>query len=86
MAGGMALDGGDGGGGGIGGGAFDHLLRMPLVSLTAERVAQLEKQVGHKEQQVRELSATTELQLWKRELEKLRPALEAYIQEQESAV
>lgn len=83
---------GQGGGGGglegdasVGGGAFDYLLRMPLVSLTEERIAKLEKQVQAKRKQVDELKRTTELQMWTRELEQLRPALEKYLEEKGKA-
>jgi DNA topoisomerase-2 len=68
-------------GGGRGRAEFGHLLSMPIISLTAERVVALEKQVGQKQREVAELSGTTELQLWTRELEALRAPLEAYVRE-----
>ena len=62
-----------------GAGAYSYLLRLPLDYLTEERMASLERQLGSKREEVRELEATTELTLWKRELELLRPALEAHV-------
>ena len=59
--------------------AFDYLLRMPLLSLTEERMASLERQVAKKRDEFDELHATSELDLWRRDLEALRPALEEYV-------
>ena len=44
-----------------------------------ERVARLEKQLAQKRDEHTRLSATSELQMWKTELELLRPALEAHV-------
>ena len=60
---------------------YAHLLSMPIVSLTAERVTALEKQIAAKQQEAAELRGTTELQMWTRELEALRPAMAAYLEE-----
>ena len=62
-------------------GDYAHLLNMPIVSLSAERVAALEEQITRKRAEADELRSTSELQMWHRELEALRPALEAYLQE-----
>ena len=58
---------------------YDYLLRMPLLSLTAERATRLEAELERKRVQVDELQKTSELALWKRELEALRQPLAAHI-------
>ena len=83
---------GDGGGGGDdaevvapaadgdGAGDYEHLLRMPLLALTDERAAKLERQRDEKQAEMAELRNTSELQLWKRELDALRPRLQEYLE------
>ena len=66
------------------GNAYDYLLRMPLLSLTEESVAKLEQQLAKKREEVEEVRSTSELALWKRELEALRPALEEYLAQRDA--
>ena len=54
---------------------------MPIVSLTAERVAALERQIAARQLEADELRTTTELQMWMRELDALRAPLEEYLRE-----
>ena len=95
--GGAAASAGDGDGGGGGGGegggelgasgrAYDYLLRMPLLSLTAERVVKLEDELERKRAQVHELTHTSELSLWKRELQALRAPLQAHLEAAEASL
>jgi len=56
---------------------YDYLLGMPLLSLTEERVVQLGRQVEKKRNEIHELSASSEVSLWQRELDELRAALES---------
>jgi DNA topoisomerase-2 len=69
-----------GGGGGGGGSGYKHLLGMPLQSLTEERLAQLSKRRETRRTDAEELRNTTAKQIWMRELEALRPALQAAIE------
>ena len=78
-----AADADDGGAAGSRGGAYEYLLRMPLISLTEERAATLERQLAAKEREVQELSSTSDVALWKHEIGQLRPALERYVQDRE---
>lgn len=49
--------------------SFDYLLSMPIWSLTAEKINNLEKDMAAKKQQVEELENSTPEQLWKNDLE-----------------
>ena len=64
---------------------FAHLLGMPVVSLTTERVAALQKQITTTADEASELRGTSELQMWTREIEAIRPALESYLNERTSS-
>ena len=59
---------------------YDYLLRLPLLSLTKERVAKLEGEIKRKRAQATELQHTSELALWSRELEALRMPLQAHLE------
>jgi DNA topoisomerase-2 len=90
LAGGSGEGGGGGGeGGGEDGGegnvaptsrAYDYLLRLPLLSLTEERVTKLMGEIERKRAQATELQHTSELALWSRELEALRMPLQAHLE------
>ena len=72
----------DGAGDGAGapsGTAYDYLLRMPLLSLTEERLSLLGRQTEAKRAEVAATRRATELQTWLGELESLREALVAYM-------
>ena len=58
---------------------------MPLLSLTTERQTRLLASIQAKRAQVDELEATSELELWRRELSSLRDGLEKYLAEREAA-
>ena len=60
--------------------AYDYLLRLPLLSLTEERVAKLMGEIERKRAQATELQHTSELALWSRELEALRMPLQAHLE------
>ena len=77
-----AVDRGDDEGEGTfeGGSGYKHLLGMPLQSLTEERLAQLSKRRETRRTDAEELRNTTAKQIWMRELEALRPALQAAIE------
>ena len=57
-----------------------HFVFMPLLALTDERAAKLERQRDEKQAEMAELRNTSELQLWKRELDALRPRLQEYLE------
>jgi len=57
---------------------FEYLLRMPLLSLTEERVASLERRCAEAVQKAEALSATSAENLYRQELIDLRPELEAH--------
>lgn len=58
---------------------YEHLLKTRIDSLTEERVVALEKEVEKKKQEASELRNTSELQMWKCELDKLRPKLAEHL-------
>lgn len=55
--------------------AYDYLLKMPLSSLTRERIASLTKEATKKESEVRNIRDTRPEELWMNDLEKLAPHL-----------
>ena len=65
--------------------SYGYLLRMPLLSLTAERVAQMTKQVEKRHREIDELSLTTEASLWQKELDELRVGLEGVLRQSHTA-
>mgnify|MGYP005844220005 CR=1 FL=1 len=54
---------------------FDYLLNMPLSSLTAEKIKQLQDDAGKKEQELEALKHKSPADLWKADLDKLAPHL-----------
>ena len=60
--------------------SYDYLLRMPLVTLTGERQARLEERIASSRDQIAALQATSELDLWRRELHELRGAMQQYLE------
>jgi DNA topoisomerase-2 len=69
-------------GGGAGGGGYDYLLRMPLWSLTTERVEQLLREAERKAEEHRRLAATTAEEIWRSDLAELDDAV---LQQQQPA-
>ena len=63
------------------GSAFDHLLRMTLASITAERAEALRREVARAEAELAALEASTEFGTWRRELEEFRAAYATYLAE-----
>jgi len=47
---------------------YDYLIKMPLVSLSKERIEDLEKQCKNKDTELRRLQKTTDKELWKADL------------------
>jgi DNA topoisomerase II len=54
---------------------FDYLLNMPLSSLTAEKISQLEADAATKQAYQEEASKKTPADLWRADLEKLAPQI-----------
>lgn len=50
---------------------FDYLIKMPLISLTFERIEGLNKQTIEKERQLNELLGKTEKDLWKEDIQNI---------------
>jgi DNA topoisomerase-2 len=50
---------------------YDYLLSMPLSSLTAEKIADLQKEASKKEQDFEQLQNTSPEDLWRADLDKL---------------
>jgi DNA topoisomerase-2 len=50
---------------------YDYLLNMPLSSLTAEKIADLQKEASKKEQEFEQLQNTSPEDLWRTDLDKL---------------
>mmetsp|Transcript_28242 Transcript_28242/g.45711 ORF Transcript_28242/g.45711 Transcript_28242/m.45711 type:complete len:1587 (+) Transcript_28242:75-4835(+) len=63
---------------------YDYLLKMPLWNLTFEKVQELMKEKGEKDQELARLMATTPVQLWDCDLEAFVCGLQNYEQEQEA--
>ncbi|KXT01938.1 hypothetical protein AC578_2560 [Pseudocercospora eumusae] len=63
---------------------FDYLLGMPIWSLTEERVAKLNKQIGDKEVEIDILTAKSPQDLWKEDLTELRTEYQAYLAEEKA--
>ncbi|KAK5108149.1 DNA topoisomerase 2 [Meristemomyces frigidus] len=61
---------------------FDYLLGMAIWSLTEERVARLNKQIGDKEEEVTALSKLSAKDLWKVDLDGLLEEWEKQLQEE----
>jgi len=53
---------------------YEYLLRLQISSVTAEKIAKLLNDIGKKEQEHEELSATTEKELWIRDLDNFEAA------------
>lgn len=51
--------------------SYDYLVRMPVISLTKEKIEELEKQTRDKQAQIKELKMKTEVQMWRDDLQKL---------------
>jgi len=54
---------------------FDYLLNMPLSSLTSEKVASLQEDAKKKEKELKATQATTAVDLWRQDLDRLEPLL-----------
>ena len=54
---------------------FDYLLNMPLSSLTAEKISQLEADAAAKQAYLEEAAKKTPADLWRADLEKLAPKI-----------
>jgi DNA topoisomerase-2 len=52
-------------------GSYDYLIHMQMVSLTLEKINELQKQRNQKEIELKELLAKTEKELWKMDLNKI---------------
>jgi DNA topoisomerase II len=59
------------------GGAYDYLLRMPMVSLTEERVVKLTREKEAKRREVDVLQASSAKSMWQQELDELRSSMES---------
>jgi DNA topoisomerase-2 len=57
---------------------YEYLVQMPLWSLTRAQVEKLKRQLEAKELELRTLQATTERQMWERDLDAVLVALEAH--------
>jgi DNA topoisomerase-2 len=51
--------------------SYDYLVRMPVISMTKERIQDLETQTQNKQSQINELKKKTKVQLWKDDLQNL---------------
>ena len=51
--------------------SFDYLIKMQLISLSLERITELENQRNSKEQELKILKSKSEKQLWKDDLQQL---------------
>ena len=56
-------------------GSYDYLLRMPIYSLTKEKIEELKKQLSETQTKINELKDKTEKDLWTADLENLKKAL-----------
>lgn len=56
-------------------GNYDYLVRMPLLSLTKERVTELKNEETSKRQELETIKKTTEKEMWKNDLEQVKKAL-----------
>ena len=59
----------EGGASRTGGGSYNYLLSMPLWSLTLEKVQKLQAEAAQQARLVEELTATSNRQMWARDLE-----------------
>jgi DNA topoisomerase II len=57
-------------------GSFDYLVRMPLVSLTKERVEELKRDEENKRNQLVSVKGTSEKEMWKHDLQQVLEALD----------
>jgi hypothetical protein len=57
--------------------SYDYLTKTPVISLTKEKINELEKQTREKQSQLNNLRKTTNLQLWKNDLEQIQKHLDA---------
>ena len=51
--------------------SFDYLLKLPLYSLTSEKILELEKQLKETKDYLKELKETTSEILWTKDIEEL---------------
>jgi len=63
---------------------FDYLLKMPIHSLTAEKVAELMQQKENKEQELRDLQAKPVKEFWREDLNELELAIQAHNAKEEA--
>lgn len=56
-------------------GNYDYLVKMPLLSLTKERVTELKNEETSKRQELETIKKTTEKEMWKNDLEQVKKAL-----------
>jgi DNA topoisomerase-2 len=51
--------------------SYDYLTNMYLFSLTEEKIEELKKKIDNKEEELKTVKSTTEIEMWKRELDEL---------------
>ena len=51
--------------------SFDYLLKMPIYSLTSEKISELEKQLKETKDSLKELKETTPENLWTQDISEL---------------
>jgi DNA topoisomerase-2 len=59
---------------------FNYLVKMPMDSVTEENVDRLKKQKKQKEMEIETLTATSEGELWRNDLDELEKQYDLYIQ------
>jgi len=60
-------------------GGYDYLLRMPIWSLTADKVRKLKNDIDSLQQKTDKLKATTEQEMWLRELDQFEKAYRKWL-------
>ena len=60
-------------------GGYDYLLRMPIWSLTADKVRKLKNDIDSLQQKTDKLKATTEQEMWLRELDEFEKAYRKWL-------
>lgn len=56
--------------------SYDYLTRLPVISLTKERIEELEKQTSEKQKQLDSLRRKSDVQLWREDLESITKLIE----------
>lgn len=57
---------------------YDYLLTMQIMSLTEERVAEMQRLMGEKKQEFERLAATTIHQIWKADIQRFLQELDKH--------